>query len=232
MNDAITHRGPDDSGIYHNGSIALAMRRLSIIDVAGGHQPVCNETKTVWVVFNGEIYNHAELRHELEKSGHKFYTHSDSETLVHLYEQYGIEGISKLRGMFAYALWDEEKQRLLLARDRIGIKPLYYSCADGRLTFASELKAFFKLPWFSSDINPSAIQRFLAYLYIPGPETIYRDVIELPPAHLLICENGRISVKRYWMLSYQSQLSVTGEEWSERFLAQFKDSVRVSVRRH
>jgi len=226
MNDSITHRGPDDSGSYVKQSIGLGMRRLSIIDVAGGHQPVYNETKTVWAVFNGEIYNHLELREDLEKAGHRFYTHSDSETLVHLYEEYGVEGVSKLRGMFAYALWDEERERLLLARDRIGIKPLYYSLVDGRLAFASELKAFFQLPWFSFEVNPSAIQRFLTYLYIPGPETVYRDIAELPPAHTLVYEQGRASLQRYWTLRYQSEPSVSSAEWSERFLHQFRDSVQ------
>ncbi|MGQ0554965.1 MAG: asparagine synthase (glutamine-hydrolyzing) [Nitrospiraceae bacterium] len=226
MNDSITHRGPDDSGTYVKQSIGLGMRRLSIIDVAGGHQPVYNETKTVWVVFNGEIYNHLELRRDLEKAGHRFYTHSDSETLVHLYEQYGVDGVAKLRGMFAYALWDEERERLFLVRDRFGIKPLYYSLIDGRLSFASELKAFFQLPWFSSEVNSSAIPRFLTYLYIPGPETIYRDVVELPPAHTLVYEKGQASVRRYWTLQYQSQSSVSFEEWAERFLYQFRDSVR------
>lgn len=226
MNDSITHRGPDDSGTYVKQSIGLGMRRLAIIDVVGGHQPVYNENKTVWVVFNGEIYNHVELRRDLEKAGHRFNTQSDSETLVHLYEQYGVEGVSRLRGMFAYALWDETHERLLLARDRIGIKPLYYSFIDGRLVFASELKAFFKLPWFSPEINPSAVQRFLAYLYIPGPETVYRDVVELPPAHTLVCERGRVSIQSYWTLRYQSQPAVSFGDWQERFLHQFRESVQ------
>ena len=181
MNDSIVRRGPDDSGRYIRNQVGLGMRRLSIIDVAGGHQPVHNEDKTIWVVFNGEIYNYLELRRDLEKSGHRFYTQSDSETLVHLYEEYGVDGVSRLRGMFAYALWDETNDRLVLARDRIGIKPLYYAVVDGRLVFASELKAFFRAPGFTGEVNPAAIDQFLAYLYIPGPETIYRDVVELPP---------------------------------------------------
>lgn len=226
MNDSIAHRGPDDSGSYVKQSIGLGMRRLSIIDVAGGYQPVYNETKTVWVVFNGEIYNHLELRKDLEKAGHRFYTHSDSETLVHLYEQYGIEGVSRLRGMFAYALWDEKAERLLLVRDRIGIKPLYYSIMNGRLVFASELKAFLGLPWFDPAINPLAIERFLAYMYIPGPETVYQGVLELPPASILVYERGRTSLQRYWTLRYQSRDEVPVEEWTERVLHQFRDSVK------
>jgi asparagine synthase (glutamine-hydrolysing) len=226
MNDAIVHRGPDDSGSYVKGGIGIGMRRLSIIDVAGGHQPVYNEDKSVYAVFNGEIYNHLELRKELEQAGHRFYTHSDSETLVHLYEQYGVAGVARLRGMFAYALWDAKADRLLLVRDRIGIKPLFYSFVDGRLVFASELKAFFRLPWFASDVNRSAIHRFLACLYIPGPQTIYQDIVELPPAHTLVCERGRISVQRYWSLQYRSQPNVSLQEWEERFLVQFKESVK------
>ena len=131
-----------------------------------------------------------------------------------------------LRGMFAYALWDGNAERLLLARDRIGIKPLFYSVVDGRLVFASELKAFFRLPWFTSDVNQSAVHRFLAYLYIPGPETIYQNIVELPPAHTLVCERGQISIKRYWSLQFRSQPIVSIQEWEERFLAQFRDSVK------
>ena len=226
MSDSIVHRGPDDSGSYVQGNVGLGMRRLSIIDVAGGHQPVYNEDKSVWVVFNGEIYNYLELREDLEKAGHRFYTNSDSETLVHLYEQYGVEGVSKLRGMFAYALWDERAERLLLARDRVGIKPLYYAVMGGRLAFCSELKALFGLPWFNPKVNPLAIERFLTYLYIPGPETIYQDVVELPPAHVMVHERGRTSIRRYWTLRYQSQTSVSLDEWRERFLHQFRDSVK------
>ena len=226
MNSSIVHRGPDDFGSYVHGSIGLGMRRLSIIDVAGGRQPVHNEDKSVWAVFNGEIYNYRELREKLQKAGHRFYTNSDSETLVHLYEQYGVDGVSMLRGMFAYALWDSKAQRLLLARDRIGIKPLYYAEIAGRFVFCSELKALFQLPWFDAQVNPIAIERYLAYLYIPGPETVYRDVVELPPAHLLIHERGRTSLHRYWTLQYRSQPSVSREQWRERLLHQFKDSVK------
>ena len=226
MNDSLVHRGPDDSGTYVRGSVGLGMRRLSIIDVASGHQPVYNEDKSVWVVFNGEIYNHRELRAELEKAGHRFYTNSDSETLVHLYEQYGANGLAKLRGMFAYALWDARAERLLLARDRLGIKPLYYAVMDGRLAFASELKALFRLPWFDPDINPAAIEQYLAFLYVPGPETVYKGVLELPPAHLLVQEKGRTSIQRYWTLRYRSRADVCVEEWAERLLHQFRDSVR------
>src|SRR2546421_1276932 len=173
MNDSIVHRGPDDSGSYVRGNVGLGMRRLSIIDVAGGHQPVYNEDKSVWVVFNGEIYNHLELREDLEKAGHRFYTDSDTETLVHLYEQYGVEGVSKLRGMFAYALWDERAERLLLARDRVGIKPLYYAVIGGFLAFSSEVERLIWLSLFYSGINFASLWGFLGFFYFSGPRTVF-----------------------------------------------------------
>lgn len=226
MNESIIRRGPDDSGRYVCDYVGLGMRRLAIIDVAGGHQPVHNEDKTIWAVFNGEIYNHRELRLDLEQAGHHFYTQSDSETLVHLYEQYGVEGVSRLRGMFAYALWDETRERLVLVRDRIGIKPLYYAEVGSRLVFASELKAFFMAPGFTADLNFSAIDQFLAHLYIPGPETIYSQVMELPPAHTLVYQSGRMTIQRYWTLRYQSDERISMSEWQEQFLSQFQDSVQ------
>jgi asparagine synthase (glutamine-hydrolysing) len=226
MNDSIVHRGPDDSGTHVRGRVGLGMRRLSIIDVAGGHQPVYNEDRSICAVFNGEIYNYRELRADLEKAGHRFTTHSDTETLVHLYEQHGPEGVSRLRGMFAYALWDEGAERLLLARDRVGIKPLYYSVKGGRLAFASELKALCRLPWFEAAINPASIERFLSLLYVPGPETVYRDVQELPPGHILVCEGSKTSLQRYWTLRYRERDDLSAGEWAERVLHQFRDSVR------
>jgi asparagine synthase (glutamine-hydrolysing) len=226
MNESILHRGPDDSGTHVRGRVGLGMRRLSIIDVAGGHQPVYNEDRSICAVFNGEIYNYRELREELELAGHRFYTHSDTETLVHLYEQRGPEGVSRLRGMFAYALWDESAGRLLLARDRIGIKPLFYTVMGGRLAFASELKALGRLPWFNPGINPAAIERYLSFLYVPGPETVYQGVLELPPGHVLVCEGAKTSLRRYWTLQYRSQEDVPANEWAERLLFQFRDSVK------
>jgi asparagine synthase (glutamine-hydrolysing) len=226
MNDSIIHRGPDDSGTHVRGRIGLGMRRLSIIDVAGGQQPVYNEDRSICVVFNGEIYNYRELRSDLEQAGHRFHTQSDTETLVHLYEQYGAEGVSRLRGMFAYALWDEATGRLLLARDRVGIKPLYYTTMGGRLAFASELKALRHLPWFDADINPASIERYLSFLYVPGPETVYRGVFELPPGHVLVWDGSKTSLQRYWTLRYRSREEVPAEEWAERVLHQFRESVK------
>ena len=226
INRSIHHRGPDDDGFYVNGAVGLGMRRLSIIDVEGGQQPVHNEDKTIWVVFNGEIYNYKEIRESLEELGHQFQTHSDTETLVHLYEEYGEEGISRLRGMFAYALWDENRERLILARDRFGIKPLYYTCTGGKLLFASELKSFLAMPGFTPEISPSAIEAFLTYLYIPGPQTVFRNVNEIPPAHYLVYEGGMLSLRRYWTINYRGEHTLTAKEWEHRFLSQFRDSVK------
>ena len=212
MNRSIHHRGPDDDGFYVNGAVGLGMRRLSIIDVEGGQQPVHNEDKTIWVVFNGEIYNYKEIRESLEELGHQFQTHSDTETLVHLYEEYGEEGISRLRGMFAYALWDENRERLILARDRFGIKPLYYTCTGGKLLFASELKSILAMPGFTPEISPSAIEAFLTYLYIPGPQTVFRNVNEIPPAHYLVYEGGMLSLRLYWTINYRGEHTLTAKE--------------------
>ena len=226
MNDALWHRGPDDEGHLVRDRVGLGMRRLSIIDVAGGHQPLHNEDKSVWVVFNGEIYNHDELRDDLRRRGHKFYTRSDGETLVHLYEEYGDAGVARLRGMFAYALWDERRNRLVVARDRLGIKPLYYGRFEGRLYFASELRAFGRVPGFPHELNPDSVERYLAYLYVPGPETIWRDVVELPPAHYLVWNGHTVTAHRYWDVEYRGDCAMPIHEWRERFLAQFRGSVR------
>jgi asparagine synthase (glutamine-hydrolysing) len=226
MNDALWHRGPDDEGYLVRDRVGLGMRRLSIIDVAGGRQPVHNEDKSVWAVFNGEIYNHNELRDDLQRRGHQFYTRSDTETLVHLYEEYGDQGVARLRGMFAYGLWDERRNRLVLARDHFGIKPLYYGRFDGRLFFASELKAFYRVPGFPRELDETSVQRYLAYLYVPGPATILRGVMELPPAHYLVYEGDTATEHRYWSVRYGGDQRVSRSEWRERFLAQFRISVK------
>src|SRR5919106_2407366 len=225
MNDALWHRGPDDEGYLVRDRVGLGMRRLSIIDVAGGRQPIHNEDKSVWAVFNGEIYNYDELRNDLQHRGHHFYTKSDTETLVHLYEEYGDAGVTRLRGMFAYALWDERRSRLLVARDRFGIKPLYYGRHDGQLFFASELRAFQRVPGFPRDLNEASIERYLAYLYVPGPDTIWKGVTELPPAHYLVLEGNALTVHRYWDIEYREDRRVSASEWGQRFVAQFRNSV-------
>src|SRR3954470_22442566 len=179
MNAALVHRGPDDQGTFVDGSVGLAARRLSIIDLEGGHQPIANEDATLHVVQNGEIYNHAELRRELESRGHAFRTRCDTEVLVHLYEEHGPDFVGRLRGMFAIALWVSGRGRLLLARDRFGIKPLYVYRREGRLAFASELKALMRLPGFRREVDPRALESFLAFNSIPGPLSIFRDVDKL-----------------------------------------------------
>lgn len=208
MNRALTHRGPDDEGYFQDrfkatdsgkpGVVGLAMRRLSIIDLATGHQPMFNETGDVVVVYNGETYNFSELRSELIAQGHVFKTHSDTEVLVHGYEAWGEDMPSKLNGMFGFALWDKKNERLLLGRDRMGIKPLYYALLDDRLVFGSEIKALLMDSGIPRDIDPFALDDFLSFRYIPTPLSIYKAIRKLEPATLLIWEKGRVRFKRYW----------------------------------
>jgi asparagine synthase (glutamine-hydrolysing) len=197
MSGRLVHRGPDDDGLFHEGPVALAARRLSIIDLDHGHQPIENEDKSAVVVQNGEIYNYRELKRELEGRGHRFATDCDTEVLVHLYEEHGEEFVERLRGMFAIALWDKRRRRLLLARDRFGIKPLYYRETGGGLAFASELKAMLELPGFSREIDPKAVSAYLAFNSIPAPLTIFAEARKLPPGHLLRWEGGEVRQRRY-----------------------------------
>ncbi|HEY5814869.1 MAG TPA: asparagine synthase (glutamine-hydrolyzing) [Solirubrobacterales bacterium] len=197
MNDRLGHRGPDSDGVFADGAVALAMRRLSIIDLEGGDQPIANEDGSVTVVQNGEIYNYRELRAELERRGHRFATHSDTEVLVHLYEEHGEGFVERLRGMFAIALWDGRECRLLLARDRFGIKPLYYRHVDGELSFASELKAMLAQPGFSREIDPRAVAAYLAFNSIPAPLTAFAEARKLPAGTLAIWREGGLTQRRY-----------------------------------
>ncbi|MBK7575385.1 MAG: asparagine synthase (glutamine-hydrolyzing) [Elusimicrobia bacterium] len=203
MNSALRHRGPDDGGAWVSPDrrVGLAMRRLSIIDVGGGRQPVFNEDGSVAIVFNGEIYNFQDLRRELEAKGHRFATRSDTETIVHLYEEEGVGCVRRLRGMFAFALWDARKSRLFLARDRFGKKPLFYTAKDGGLVWASELQALKADPSFDRTLDPVALDLYLSLQYIPSPRTIYQNVHKLPPGHILVAEgSGPPRVERYWDL--------------------------------
>jgi asparagine synthase (glutamine-hydrolysing) len=197
MNETLHHRGPDSSGAFVEGNVGLAARRLSIIDLARGDQPLGNEDGRIQVVQNGEIYNHAELRTRLERAGHRFATHCDTEVLAHLYEERGPAFVEELRGMFAIALWDRLEQRLVLARDRFGIKPLYYRLARGRLSFASELKALPAVPGFSHEVDFDALEAYLAFNSIPAPLTIFSEVRKLPPGHLLLWQSGEPTLRRY-----------------------------------
>ena len=192
MTDLQTHRGPDDRGFYRQGSVGLGMRRLSIIDVGGGHQPLANEDETIWIVFNGEIYNFRELRSTLEAAGHSFRTRSDTEIIVHAYEEWGFEALARLNGMFGLALWDQRKRRLLLARDPFGIKPLYIWQNQTTLLFASELKSFLADPHFPREIDPVALDAYLTFQFVPSPRTIFKNVQKLRPGHCMLVENGQV----------------------------------------
>ncbi len=194
------HRGPDDEGVYVADGVGLGMRRLSIIDLSTGHQPIHNEDGTVWVVFNGEIYNYRELREELEAEGHRFYTLSDTETIVHGYETWGEGVFSRLRGMFGIAIWDERSKTLLLGRDRPGIKPLYYAEAGGRLFFGSEAKCLLVNPEIDRSLDLTAVDHYLAYLYTPRDRAVFKGMRKLPPAHYLRVRDGRVECQRYWQL--------------------------------
>jgi asparagine synthase (glutamine-hydrolysing) len=200
MCDVIRHRGPDDEGVFVDQGVALGMRRLSIIDLSTGHQPIHNEDRTVWIVFNGEIYNFRALRVELEAAGHRFYTSTDTEVIVHAYEQWGARAIGRLRGMFGLAIWDLNTRSLLVARDRIGIKPLYYAETGGRLYFGSELKSLLQASELPRELDLDALDHYLSFLYTPRDGSIFRSIRKLPPGHLLTWQNGRLDVQRYWQL--------------------------------
>ncbi len=202
MLNSISHRGPDEDGIYRSGAVGLGHRRLKIIDLHSGQQPMSNEDNSIWVIYNGEVYNYRELRAGLIQKGHKFKTASDTETIVHLYEEFGAECVQHLRGMFSFALWDEKKKELLLARDRVGIKPLYYRQTEASLIFASEIKAILTDPSVEVEVEPGHIDRFLTYFYMPGEETLFKGIHKLPPGSYLTVKNGKVSIHEYWDLSF------------------------------
>ena len=231
MRDTLTHRGPDSAGSMVSGPVGLAARRLSIIDLAGGDQPITNEDGSVTVVHNGEIYNHRELRARLERRGHRFATRSDTEVLVHLYEERGPEFVDELRGMFAVALWDEAHGRLVLARDRFGIKPLLYRVAGGELSFASELKALLRQPGFSREIDPDAISAYLAFNSIPAPLTIFREARKLPPGCLMSWDGGEPRISRYARPAPVAAEEVRDEP-ADELASELRERLRDSVRAH
>jgi asparagine synthase (glutamine-hydrolysing) len=228
MTDAIVHRGPDDDGYYFSGQIGLGFRRLAIIDLAGGHQPLCNEDGTVWIVFNGEIYNYQELRDKLIAKGHVFRTKSDTETIVHLYEEEGEAGIQSLRGMFAFAIWDQKERKLLVARDRIGIKPLYYGTTKNSVVFGSEMKAILEDPEISRELATPIVDRFLSFGYVPGEETLFRSIKKLPPGSYMVVKDGRIDIKQYWDLHFAPS-TVSLKDAEEQLLAILEESVRLHM---
>ena len=238
----LAHRGPDDEGFHVEGNVALGQRRLSIIDLSSGRQPMSNEDGTVWVTFNGEIYNFLELRTELEAHGHRFATRSDTEVIVHAFEQYGTGCLERFRGMFAFAIWDQRRRLLFLARDRVGKKPLFYARADGQFVFASELQALLQHPGVRSgrELDPAAIDEYLTYGYIPAPGTAFRNVFKLPPAHFLTLElpeedeEGGVGavdpkVEPYWRLEYTPKLDLDEDEAAEALLEVLTEAVRLRL---
>ncbi len=230
MRDIITHRGPDDAGLHCDGCAALAHRRLSIVDLVAGGQPLSNEDGTIWIVFNGEIYNHGDIRRELEALGHTYRTHSDTESIVHAYEQWGDACIDRLRGMFALAIWDAPKRRLLLVRDRLGIKPLYWSRVGDTLLFASEIKALLASGLVGARANVAAIPELLSTRYVSGAETMFTGVWKLLPGHLLVFENGEVKIRQYWDVPVGVEdRSIPDREVVPRFRALLEESVRLRL---
>ncbi len=230
MNRAITHRGPDDDGFYVGETVGLAMRRLSIIDVAGGKQPIYNRARTAWIVFNGEIYNFQDLKSDLEKDGDRFLTHSDTEVILHLYDKYGVDCVSYLRGMFAFAIWDERDESLFIARDRLGKKPLLYSHqSNGDLIFGSEFRALLKHPSISREVDFEAIHHYLSYLCVPAPLTAFKQIRKLEPAHWLRWKNGAIEINRYWLPDFSKKIKISETEAEEETLRILRESTKLRM---
>lgn len=228
MRDTITHRGPDDAGSMVLGKAGLAMRRLSIIDLSTGHQPLSNEDQSIWIVFNGEIYNYKTLRSELQKLGHTFRTQSDTETILHGYESWGESVCEKLNGMFCFAIWDSSQQKLLLARDRLGIKPLYYYLDEEKLAFGSEIKAILPCPNLKKELNYTALNDFLTFEYIPAPRSIFQDIYKLEPGHWLKVQNHRVHKESYWKLEPREDPIATNDART-KLKELLSDSVRMRL---
>lgn len=229
MCDVIRHRGPDDEGYLVEGDVAMGMRRLAIIDLSSGKQPIFNEDGAVGIVYNGEVYNFGELRRDLETRSHRFRTNTDTECIVHLYEEYGDGCVERLRGMFAFALWDAGRHRLLLARDRVGKKPLFYRHTREGLWFASEIKSLLQDRRFEREVDPVALHHYLTLQYVPAPLTIYRGISKLPPGHTLCYANGEISVRRYWELDFGQKIDVSEAEATERVRSLIRESTRIRL---
>jgi asparagine synthase (glutamine-hydrolysing) len=228
MADTIAHRGPDDEGFYYSGPVGFGFRRLSIIDLNLGHQPLSNEDGSVWVIFNGEIYNYQALTAELVSKGHVFKTKTDTEVIVHLYEEYGEGCVEKLRGMFAFAIWDDRRKELLLARDRVGIKPLYYWQSDRTIVFGSEIKSILIDPAVSQVIDPRIIDRFLSFYFVPGEETLFKGIHKLLPGNYLVVRNGKVQVRQYWDLEF-SESDISLRDAEARTLELLDECVRMHM---
>lgn len=230
MNRAILHRGPDDDGLYVNENVGLAMRRLAIIDLASGKQPIHNADKSKWIVFNGEIYNYRELRADLEKSGHRFYTNSDTEAIVHLFDEHGENCLQFLRGMFALAIWDETVKEMFLARDRVGKKPLLYSHQpNGDLIFGSEFQALLQHPDISRDVDYNAIDNYLSYLCVPAPLTAFKQIRKLEPGHWLKWKKGEIETQRYWTPDFSKKIKISEDDAIQETTRILRESTRLRM---
>jgi asparagine synthase (glutamine-hydrolysing) len=226
---AMAHRGPDDEGLHVDGALGLGNRRLSIIDLPGGHQPIANEDEAVWITFNGEIYNYRDLRPDLLSRGHRFRTSSDTETILHLYEQYDLGFLDYLRGMFAFAIWDSRKRRLLLARDRLGVKPLFYCADSGQLAFASELRSLCELLRRRPDVDPQSIYDFFGFRYIPAPRTFYRGVEKLLPGHYLIADSAGVRTHAYWDIPKEEETAKRPFDSAAEVIEVLRESVRLRL---
>ncbi|MBU3911971.1 MAG: asparagine synthase (glutamine-hydrolyzing) [Candidatus Omnitrophica bacterium] len=243
MCGVLTHRGPDDEGMWIAAgvdsrfrgndrccNIGLGHRRLAIIDLSpAGHQPMSNEDESMWIVLNGEIYNFIELRETLEKKGHRFKSHTDTEVVLHLYEEKGTECLKDLRGPFAFAIWDSRKERLFIARDRIGKKPIFYTYKNQTLTFASEIKAILQDPEVSAEVNRPAITDYLSYGYTPTPETMFKGIMKLPPAHFMIYEKGNIRLEKYWELDFSKKLKLSEREYCDRTMDMLEECTKIRL---
>ncbi len=230
MTGAMTHRGPDSDGFYLSEEVGLGMRRLRIIDLNTGDQPIHNEDSSIWLVFNGEIYNFQELRKNLEDKGHKFYTNSDTEAIVHLYEEYGDDCVSRLEGMFCFALWDTKQKKLFIARDRLGIKPLYYHFDSGRLRFASEMKSLVSDRSIPREVDPESVALFFSFMYVPAPRSIFKGIRKLPAASTLTFRNGDITISQYWDLSFEAKASAAPRSLNE-YIEEARDVLAASVKK-
>ncbi|MBX3265922.1 MAG: asparagine synthase (glutamine-hydrolyzing) [Acidobacteria bacterium] len=230
MNRAILHRGPDDDGFYLNGNVGLAMRRLSIIDLASGKQPIHSSDGTKWIVFNGEIYNYQDLRKELEADGVRLYTNSDTEAIVNLYAKYGVDCVKRLRGMFAFAIWDEAEKELFIARDRVGKKPLLYTHRpNGNLIFGSEFTAMLEHPEISREVDHSAIDAYLSYLCVPAPLTAFKEIRKLEPGHWMKWRAGKVETSRYWLPDFSKKIKITEGEAIDETTRILRESTKLRM---
>jgi asparagine synthase (glutamine-hydrolysing) len=230
MNRRLMHRGPDDEGVFVEENVGLAMRRLSIIDLKTGHQPLCNETQDVWIVYNGEIYNHAELRVSLESRGHRYHTSSDTETIVHLYEEYGRDCVKHLRGMFAFVIWDRRRRTLFAARDRLGIKPFYFWWDEGTFLFASEIKSILAFPGVPAEFNRGTLAEYLAFGYLTGPETLFAGIRKLMPGHTLeLKDQSQPRIEQYWNLSTDADAELHSREY---YVHRYRELLEGAVSSH